>query len=404
MYGAILGDIIGSPYEFNRGDKTKDFPLFSARSHFTDDSVMSIAVADALLRADDLEEKSLKRILADSLRAWGLKYPHAGYGGRFCRWLIGNIQGPYNSYGNGSAMRVSAVGWLFDDMVTTRRVARYTAEITHNHSEGVKGAESIAAAIFLSQRGYSKDDIMEYITREFSYDLTASCDEIRRKNVHDESCQKTVPAALRAFYEGENFEDVIRTAVSLGGDTDTLACIAGSVAEAFYGVPDALRDECFARISGEMREVLERFDRLRERRTQSDDNNDNVVIEYAIKQLKKRNNSWAEAYFDESMVFRMAEKGKLLVPMLLDEIDRLEISMAALGGPDGRKWNIAFTSSDEQMKGREYTTFLVNIEDVLQAALTSEVDGLIINPWSNTYFLNKRDIKRILKLWHGYKQ
>ena len=261
MIGAILGDIIGSPYEFDRGNKTKDFPLFSKDSEFTDDTVMTIAVAEFFLDTYDLEkDEDLKVMLINTLRRWGHFYPNAGYGGSFRRWLKKTNPKPYNSYGNGSAMRVSSVAWLFNDIDTVRKMAEYTAEISHNHPEGIKGAEATAAAIFLARTGKTKEEIKEYTEREFGYDLSRTCDEIRPAYHHVESCMETVPEAITAFLEGESFEDVIRTAVSLGGDTDTLTAIAGSIAEGFYGVPEELVKECANRLPYRMIDVLGRFE------------------------------------------------------------------------------------------------------------------------------------------------
>ncbi|MBR3494059.1 MAG: ADP-ribosylglycohydrolase family protein [Clostridia bacterium] len=259
MYGALLGDMIGAPYEFDRGNKTKDFPLFSRRSEFTDDSVMTIAVAEALVSTLGEDDDSVRLAVQTAMRRWGRRYPDAGYGGNFFRWLRSRDPQPYGSWGNGSAMRVSAAGWLYDTLEETRHAAALTAEVTHNHPEGIKGAEATAAAIFLARTGRSKDEIREYIVREFGYDLSRTCDEIRPGYRHVESCQGTVPEAITAFLEGTDFEDVIRTAVSLGGDCDTLTCIAGGIAEAFYGVPDELIAECRQRITGEMRNVVDLF-------------------------------------------------------------------------------------------------------------------------------------------------
>ena len=260
MYGAILGDIIGSPFEFDRGNKTKDFPLFSETSEFTDDTVMTIAVADALMDITaDTPEEQIKERITGMLRWYGRRYPNAGYGLRFSRWLRDRHPQPYNSWGNGSAMRVSAAGWLFEDLTTVRRMARLSAEVTHNHPEGIKGAEAVACAIFLARTGSTKEDIQDFIETIFDYDLSRTCDEIRPGYCHVESCQETVPEAITAFLEGTSFEDVIRTAVSLGGDCDTLTCIAGSVAEAFYGVPEELKDQCRKRLPQDLLRVLQRF-------------------------------------------------------------------------------------------------------------------------------------------------
>lgn len=260
MYGAILGDIIGSPFEFDMGFKTKKFALFNVNSTFTDDTVMTIAVAEAFMsaKAGESDEK-LRARLVNSLLHWGKLYSYAGYGTRFAQWLGSDDPQPYNSYGNGSAMRVSSVAWLYNDLETVRRMARLSAEVTHNHPEGIKGAEATATAIFLARTGSTKAAIKAYIEENFHYDLSRTCDEIRPGYYHVESCQETVPEAITAFLEGESFEDVIRTAVSLGGDCDTLTCIAGSIAEGFYGVPECLKKECHKRLPHDLLRILRRF-------------------------------------------------------------------------------------------------------------------------------------------------
>lgn len=262
MYGAVIGDIVGSPYEFDFNNiKTKDFPLFSEKSEFTDDTVMTVAVAEALL--DVIEDKiisddDIKVRIVDAMKTWGHKYPHSGYGARFITWLEDGFE-PYNSFGNGSAMRVSPAGWLYDDLDKTRHMARLTSEVTHNHPEGIKGAEATASAIFLARNGASKEEIKEYIIREFGYDLSRTCDEIRPTYHHVESCQETVPEAITAFLEGESFEDVLRLGVSLGGDSDTLTCIAGSIAEAYYEIPDDIMDNMWKKLTDDIKAVLRRF-------------------------------------------------------------------------------------------------------------------------------------------------
>ena len=263
MYGAILGDMIGSPSEFDTGNKSKDFEMFEGDAGFTDDTVMTIAVAEALTATLGEDDDFIKDSIVYSMKRWGKKYPDAGYGLRFIDWLASTDPKPYDSYGNGSAMRVSSAGWLYDTLEETLHAAKLTSEVTHNHPEGIKGAQATAAAIFMARTGSSKEDIKNYIVSEFGYDLSRTCDEIRPAYKHVESCQETVPEAITAFLEGESFEDVIRTAVSLGGDCDTLTCIAGSIAEAFYGVPEDLLDECILRVPAEMYEVIQSFDELR---------------------------------------------------------------------------------------------------------------------------------------------
>ena len=257
MIGAIAGDIIGSPYEFDRGNKTKDFPLFSDKSHFTDDTVMTIAVGLALINSSiNKSDDVIKANIIDSMIRMGKEYPNVGYGSRFSMWLRSSTHYPYQSYGNGSAMRVSSVAWLYQDIATVRRMARLSAEVTHNHPEGIKGAEAVACAIFLARTTHDKKVIREFIEGTFHYDLTRTCDEIRPTYHHVETCMQTVPEAITAFLEGETFEDVIRTAVSLGGDCDTLTCIAGSIAEGFYGVPHEIKDECYRRLTPELAKMV----------------------------------------------------------------------------------------------------------------------------------------------------
>ena len=275
MYGAILGDIIGSPFEFDRGDKTKEFDLFTKGCDFTDDSVMTIAVGEALLAVGpEATVKEIEEAVVTNMQDWGKRYPYAGYGGRFRYWLRERNPKPYGSYGNGSAMRVSAVGWLYDSLERTREVARATANVTHNHPEGIKGAEATASAIYMARNESSKEKIKEYIEREFHYNLDRTLDEIRPGYHMDETCQRTVPEAIIAFLESKDFEDAIRNAVSLGGDTDTLGAITGSIAEAFYGISDVLIAECRSRIDeGLMTDILDEFDHIlgRDKNADSDE-------------------------------------------------------------------------------------------------------------------------------------
>ena len=261
MIGAILGDIIGSPYEFDRGNKSKDFPLFSRKSTYTDDTVMTLAVGLAFLDVQpSASDDQILQILANRMRQFGKMYPNAGYGGMFRQWLFNPKRQAYNSFGNGSAMRVSSVAWLYNDIAAVRHAARLSAEVTHNHPEGIKGAEATASAVFLARTGQSKAEIKEYVEHEFGYALNRTCDEIRPNYYHIETCMETVPEAITVFLEGNSFEDVIRTAVSLGGDCDTLTAIAGSIAEGFYGVPAELKEECYKRLPDPLLKVLKMFE------------------------------------------------------------------------------------------------------------------------------------------------
>ncbi len=250
MLGAIAGDIIGSVYEFNNTHRY-DFELFTPHSTFTDDTVLTVAVADCILHGKDY---------ARTILEYGNRYPSRGYGGRFAQWLNAKDPKPYNSFGNGSAMRVSSVGFAFDTLEEKLAEARRSAEVTHNHPEGIKGAQAVAAAIFLARRGESKGYIREYITSTFGYDLNRTLDEIRPDYTFDETCQGSVPEAIIAFLESNDYEDAIRKAVTLGGDSDTIACITGGIAHAHYGgVPEYIVQEVRNRLDPELLRIMDEF-------------------------------------------------------------------------------------------------------------------------------------------------
>ncbi len=240
MLGAIIGDMVGSIYEFDN-HRSKDFPLFGSRCYPTDDSIMTIAVAKAILenggKVEGLSEKTV-----EWMQRIGQQYPNCGYGGRFQEWMYDDDPKPYRSYGNGAAMRVSACGWAGDSPEEVKQLSDAVTAVTHNHPEGIKGAEATACAIFLARKGHSRDEIRTFIEDNY-YRLNFTLDEIRPTYEFNETCQETVPQAIEAFLESESFEDAIRNAISVGGDSDTLAAITGSIAEAFYGIPDDLREQ-----------------------------------------------------------------------------------------------------------------------------------------------------------------
>ncbi|NES82238.1 MAG: ADP-ribosylglycohydrolase family protein [Moorea sp. SIO2B7] len=241
MLGAIAGDIIGSVYERRSNNiKTKDFPLFSPKSRFTDDTVLSVAVTDVILNGGEY---------ADKIKQYYRRYPYAGYGGNFKFWAKYNSNEPYNSWGNGSAMRVSPVGFAFKNLEEVLNEAKRSAEVTHNHPEGIKGAQATATSIFLSRTGKSKSEIKSYIETTFDYNLSQTLAEIRPNYGFDVSCQGSVPQAIISFLESTDFEDAIRNAISLGGDSDTIACITGGIAQAFYGgVPETIAQQALSRL------------------------------------------------------------------------------------------------------------------------------------------------------------
>jgi ADP-ribosylglycohydrolase len=251
MLGAIVGDVVGSVYEW-RNVKTPDFdPLFHRFSRPTDDTVLTVALADSILSGADY---------VDKLKEYYHYYPHAGYGTHFMQWADSYSREPYNSWGNGSAMRVSPVGFAYDSLEQVLDEAKSSAEVTHNHPEGVKGAQATAAAIFLARTGHPKPAIKSFIQETFGYDLERRLDDIRPHYYFDVSCQGSVPEAILAFLESNDFEDAVRKAVSLGGDSDTIACIAGGLAHAFHGgVPAPIYREVWERLDGRMRRVVRDF-------------------------------------------------------------------------------------------------------------------------------------------------
>ena len=419
MYGAILGDIIGSPFEFDRGDKTKDFKLFSRRSHFTDDSVMTLAVCEALLKVgQDVTVKEIEDAVISSMQSWGRRYPHAGYGGYFRRWLTARHPEPYNSYGNGSAMRVSAVGWLYDSLEKTRTVAKATTNVTHNHPEGIKGAEATASAIFMARNGSSKEEIKKYIENEFHYDLNRTLNEIRPGYHMDETCQKTVPEAIIAFLEAKDFEDAIRNAVSLGGDTDTLGAITGSIAEAYYGIPEWLITECRKRINKDMRIVLDDFNDVLS--NQDDFPNSNKMIEDAIDQYYVQNNKDGMLVFMKTLLISIEQGGELVVPYITTHsiLSKEQLNSISIGDTftldhdvklkletvkdvKGNEWMGVFTSTNEMHKGSSGNVQInQSILSILQSVLDlEEVNGIVINPFGKHIQISKNMIALLISIY-----
>jgi len=248
MLGAIIGDIVGSVYEWNN-IKTKDFPFFNQRGFFTDDTIMTIAVAEAILDGGTPDN------FADALKKYGKLYPEADYGSGFSRWLFSDTREPYNSWGNGSAMRVAPCGWFAGSLEEAESLAETSAAVTHNHPEGIKGAQATAAAIYLARTGNGKIEIKKYVETRYGYDLNRQLDMIRPTYAFNESCQETVPEAITAFLESTSFEDAIRNAISLGGDSDTLAAITGGIAEAYYGVPQNMKEKALSYLDDALRAV-----------------------------------------------------------------------------------------------------------------------------------------------------
>lgn len=257
MIGAIIGDIVGSIYEFNN-IKTKDFELFSKRCFFTDDSVMTLAVAKAILECNN-DYSNLDKLSIKYMQEIGRNYPSCGYGLRFNKWMFSSNPEPYNSFGNGAAMRVSACGLVASSIEEVIMLSKKVTEVTHNHEEGIKGAEATSVAIYLAKTKHTISEIRDYINKHY-YDLNFTLDEIRDLYYFNETSQNTVPQAIEAFLESTSFEDAIRNAISIGGDSDTLAAITGSIAEAYYGVPENLRKEAMNYLDKRLFNLLEEFE------------------------------------------------------------------------------------------------------------------------------------------------
>ena len=424
MYGAILGDIIGSPFEFDRGRKTKEFDLFTRGCEFTDDSVMTVAIAEALIAVGPgANEMEIEEAVIANMQDWGRNYPHAGYGGKFRQSLKARNPKPYGSYGNGSAMRVSAAGWLYPTIERTREVAEATASVTHNHPEGIKGAVATASCIFLARNGATKEEIKKYVEQEFHYDLSRSLDEIRPYYHHVESCQQTVPEAITAFLEAEDFEDAVRNAISLGGDTDTLAAITGSIAEAFFGIPAVLKAECRNRIDPKMNRVLDAFDEVMGRccRKLDERMQGNELIENAIDNLyvMQDNDSFVDVI--TSLCFRMKRDGCGMVPFvtvgegMFSDLDiyslkegdtvtldhEVRIRMDTVAAGDGEEWFYIFTNEEEIHKQPVPNVIMeIPFADIFDTAARSDrVAGVVINPFGRYFKADKSVIECIYEVF-----
>ena len=464
MYGAILGDIIGSPYEFDANNiKTKDFPLFSERSEYTDDSIMTCAVAEALLSCGEkFDRETLRQALADAMRKYGHRYPFAGYGMNFSMWLERTDIKPCDSCGNSSAVRVSAVPWLFqENLQQTLLVAGVTAEVTHDHPEGIKGAQAVAAVIFMAIHGADKETIRTTISNVFHYDLSRTCDEIRPAYHHVESCQETVPEAIIAFLEGDSFEDVIRSAVSLGGDSDTLTAIAGSMAEAFYGVPEELIREADARLPRDLRQVADDFYKEVKRRRDAidadparrarweqallpqqtaggDERGKSASDAGALEKKKKGPDFSTEKLIDPLLEKLAKERNKESVILCLEAV---RVSMNAGGSfltpvrpvsrrngngketaslrfrvadsADGRKWQVAYTGDRAYQRSRsaKEPAVAMTIRRMLEQFLPpkegdkpsrpgvpAQIAGIVLNPDLKPLFLSRESIGEIFRV------
>lgn len=439
MLGAIFGDIVGSAYEFHN-THDYNFRLLGKYSRPTDDSYMTLAVAKALMETFGQGDSAIRAALVRNMQEIGGRYPYAGYGGMFSNWLREKDPQPYNSYGNGSAMRVAAAGWLYQTLDETLHAAKITAEVTHNHPEGIKGAQAIAAAIFLARAGASKEQILNFIANKFMYNLFRTLDEIRPDYHFEVSCQRSVPEAIIAFLEGENFEDVIRKAVSLGGDSDTIACMAGAIAEAYYGMPQEFKEETLSRLPKEMRGIVHQFRKFYRKHSgrpfdgwqeeieiKYDDPYlwYNVLIEEKIDAYYENANEDTFSQLLDTMLSVMQADCHVIIPIeppenVLEEFDPKQIKtgdtvttkqdlhfkLIHSSNESGSVAMPVFTSKEKLAEGgpEECSKLSYFLDAYMNQVLGMQgVDGILINPGEHSFFLSKELIKFLLEEYNKRK-
>ena len=415
MLGAIFGDIAGSVYEFNN-TSDYNFEMLTEHSRPTDDSYMTLAVARALMETYGKDDETIKRAVVKRMQEFGRKYPDGDYGNRFSQWLLEDDPKPYRSFGNGSAMRVAAAGWLYQTLDETLHAAKLTAEVTHNHPEGIKGAQAVAAAIFLARAGADKDEIMSYISNKFEYDLLRSLAEIKPYYEFYETCQKSVPEAIIAFYEGENYEDVIRKSISLGGDSDTIACMAGSIAEAYFGMPEEFKEEALARLTPELRQIAEDFSAFygehsgKPKEGWEDDVKDAFLPDDPFAKLNPFIEQLMDEYYDDpendrkilnifdAIVIAMGQEGRVLIPV--EVLDGKEQRLLQLEDAEGNISLPVFTSRKKLREGGagDCSTVSRSMEEYFKQVLSrDEVEGIVINPGTKSLFLGKALLENLIR-------
>ena len=420
MLGAIFGDIVGSHYEFDP-TKNYDFQLLHTDSRPTDDTVMTLAVAKALMEHYADDDDTIRRAVVKEMQALGRKYHNAGYGGRFYHWLDEYEPKPYHSFGNGSGMRVSPVGWIYPNLNHTLRVAKLTAEVTHNHPEGIKGAQAIAGAMYLARTNHSKDFIKTWVANTFHYDLDRKLDDIRPAYKFDVTCQGSVPEAITAFLEGNGFVDVIRKAVSIGGDSDTIACMAGAIAEAYYGVPEQVEKDAFARLTPDLSATVLKFRRfyLDHSGTPLPGWEESVYYnpDEVLKGLKNLEFAISEFYVKSG-------SGKMEPQPVLDEIAELmrkdEVALITVQAPsqslkystsadavqvqcindsEGHLLLPIFTSKHQVSSGGpELYCMTDSIYNILSSSLAADnLFGVVINPFGQNFLLDKKNVRLLVQ-------
>lgn len=418
MLGAILGDIIGSVYE-RRNTTRSDFPLFSEGCRPTDDSVMTLAVARALMHTWGQDDEAIRKELIRQMQGLGRGYPHAGYGSSFRTWLREEDPQPYGSYGDGSAMRVSAVGWLYTTIEKTLHAAELTAEVSHNHPEGIRGAQAVAACIFLARAGKSKSEIARYVTDTFGYDLSRHVEQCRYEHF-DSSCQGTVPQAIICFLERYDYESCVRAAISLGGDSDTLACMTGSIAEAYYGLPAELKQETLQRLNEDLRGIATSFHRFCEK-TDRHIPDPPLTPETPVAGAERIQRGIADLHYGFTRGDQAGQSGVIALFLALGVAMRsngvlLAPVQSVEGKPDQQRLHPLFDQENHafvplftcraelekgKLHGRSDDFIPMSVTDCVQLSIRLEksgVRGIILNPFGQSFRIDQKNLQLLEKL------
>lgn len=424
MLGAMIGDIIGSRFEFDRNVHTEGFALFTRECRFTDDTVMTAAVAEALLSG----EQDIRAAAIRCMRSWGKRFPHAGYGGTFRRWLADESMGSYRSYGNGAAMRVSAAGWLFKTAEETLDAAQAVTEVTHNHPEALKAAKCTAEVIFMARSGIPKEQILRHVTEDYGYQVASAPADVADAG-RPVSCMDTMPKALTAVFCSDSYEQAVRTAVGFGGDTDTVAAIAGAMAEPLYGIPEEILREGFRYLPKDITDVIRRFSKARTGMPLPLREEYRVVRNALIRTAA---DGFVGAPSDETykhllitVLARIREGAQVTMPFI-DKYGNLfealpedpnigdsfgiesevHLAFCTVSDAQGRKYFPVYTSEAELKKGGQPPVCMdIPLIDILSAAMHNDgIEGCVIDPFGNAAPLGKEAVRIVLDAFQSTSQ
>ncbi|MBQ4252368.1 MAG: ADP-ribosylglycohydrolase family protein [Erysipelotrichaceae bacterium] len=399
MLGAIFGDIVGSVYEFHN-THDYNFKLLSKRSEVTDDTVMTLAVAKAMIESAGKSDEEIRDALIDTMKELGRRYPNAGYGGMFYHWVLGKDRKPYNSFGNGSAMRVSSIGWLYESLDEVEHAAKLSAEVTHNHPEGIKGAQATAGAIYLARMGSEKEEIREYVEKTYGYDLNKTMKDIVSRGHGEEICQISVPQALVCFLLSDSYIDCIRKSVSIGGDSDTIACIAGGIAEAYYGFPEEYVEEVFNRLDDYQRDIVDLFVNT----VNGDPDNLNVffannhLLEETIDKFRESDPDKADITdLYDVMVDLMLDQAQVLIPAVQTAAGDGSYNLIELENDKGDAAIPVFTSRVQIDDDYAEAVMIANfLDDIIRQLLDNDRDyRLLINRGAHQLVLARENLQEL---------